>query len=49
MNSELKELVAGKMDVLEFMDFLNLEFEDLLDYLDPLLEENELALLKELQ
>lgn len=42
MNDELKTLIAHKMDVLQFLDFINMSFEELLDSVD--FEEYEEAL-----
>lgn len=47
-NETLKDLIAAKMDIESFMDFLNLEFREVLDALDYIIEENNERLTKEL-
>lgn len=38
---ELKELIAAKLDVLQLLDILELDFEQLLDYLEERIAEYE--------
>lgn len=49
MNTEeLKDLIEAKMDIDSFMDFLNLEFREVLDALTYIIEEEHVRLEKEL-
>lgn len=40
MNDDLKDDIAAKLDVIEFMDILGLELVDILDKFDDEIEEN---------
>ena len=40
MNHELHDLIAAKLDVMEFLDILGLELEDILDKFNEEIDEN---------
>lgn len=46
--TELKELIAAKMDVLQLIDFLDLSFEEVIDALEEYIDDAGDALWKEL-
>jgi hypothetical protein len=46
---DLKDLIAAHMDIYEFLDFIGLDFPELLNYLDDPIREHEDALRSELR
>jgi hypothetical protein len=46
MNDELKELIAVKLDVVEFLDLLGLELADIVDKFEDEIDENKEELLR---
>lgn len=45
-NEELKELIASKLDVYEFLDLINFTMYDLVEVLGDVIDENREALAK---
>jgi hypothetical protein len=43
---DLKDMIASKLDVIEFLDILGFTMYDLVDVLEPVIKENEPELLR---